>query len=80
MLGQSAQRLDWGGGTEGAGRARSQAHAGQDNPLLPATPLPREAEEQKEELHFVSYSDSGSGTKITGICHLDCNLDIDVTI
>lgn len=56
-----------------AGRAGLGARhtLGKDNPFLLATPLPRDTEEQKEELPFVSYSDSGSGTKVIGICHLD---------
>lgn len=79
MPGQSAQRQDWEGDTEQGVQGARHTWA-RVTPFLPATPLPRDAKEQKEELHFFSYSDSGSSTKITGICYLDCNLDRDFRI
>jgi len=67
-------------------RAESQARAAEREPRfsLPqhCPSAERHAEEQKEVLHFVSLlkRDSGSGIKITVICHLDCSLYIDFRI
>lgn len=40
---------------------------GKGDTLSPGYPLLRDAKEQKEELPFASYSDSGRDTKITGV-------------
>lgn len=63
-----------------AGSAGSQAHLGKGYSISPGYPTAQRCQGAKEELHFVSYSDSGSSTKITGICYLDCNLDRDFRI